>query len=278
MANDYDKVFKENFEPLLPQLLEILFGLKIPKMVDLKDKLQVTMEREMDNLKRVVHDDPSLDYGIHWEFQTNDEDMRARNFLYYALFYYNHKIPLKQIVIFLGDNGGKNILNNTLEIEGLKLNFLVVDLKSIPKDVFLQSQTPEGVIMAILADFGEDKPETVIRQILQHLLKLIGRVDRLKKYQRQLQVLSRLRKLEVPVLNEIKLMPIYYDIETDGLYLQGIEVGIEKGAAQGFEKEMRFVVIQMLNAKKYSLDEISHISGATKAFIMDIANELNIKL
>jgi hypothetical protein len=112
------------------------------------------------------------------------------------------------------------------------------------------------------------------------------RVDRLKKYQRQLQVLSRLRKLEVPVLNEIKLMPIYYDIETDGLYLQGIEkgiekgieVGIEKGAAQGFDKEMRFVVIQMLNARKYSLDEISHISGATKAYIMDIANELNIKI
>jgi hypothetical protein len=69
-------------------------------------------------------------------------------------------------------------------------------------------------------------------------------------------------------------MPIYYDIETDGLYLQGIE----KGAAQGFEKEMRFVVIQMLNAKKYSLDEISHVSGATKAYIMGIANELNIKV
>ncbi|HMQ59795.1 MAG TPA: hypothetical protein PKE06_03955 [Flavilitoribacter sp.] len=31
-------------------------------------------------------------------------------------------------------------------------------------------------------------------------------------------------------------MPIHYDIETDGLYLEGIEIGIKKGIEKGIEK------------------------------------------
>lgn len=83
-------------------------------------------------------------------------------------------------------------------------------------------------------------------------------------------------------------MPIYYDIKTDGLYLLGIEVGIKKGidlvsensfevgVEFGIKKQMRFVIIRMLQAKKYSLYEIAHISGATRAFILTVANELDI--
>ena len=81
------------------------------------------------------------------------------------------------------------------------------------------------MILAILSDFGGDQPETVIRQILDNLLKLIGRVDRLKKYQKQLHVLSRLRKLSDTTKKAISTMPIHYNIETDELYLEGIDKG-----------------------------------------------------
>jgi len=240
----------------------------------LKDKIQVTIEREMDNLKKVVHEDPSLDFGLHWEVQTNDEDMRARNLLYYALFYQKFHLPLKQIVIYVGNKKPKPILNSLLEIEGLRLEFAVVDLKSIPKDLFLSSETPEEVILAILADFGQEKPEIVIRQILNHLLQLIGRVPRLKKYQNQLQVLSRLRKLEIPAQKEIEAMPIHYDIKTDGLYLQGIEKGIEKGISD----HRRETIVRMLKANKYKMEEITLIAGVNEQFVRTIALELNISI
>ena len=97
--------------------------------------------------------------------------------------------------ISLTNEPARKILNDTLDLEDIRLKFTVVDLKTIPKDVFLHSDKPETVILAILSDFGSDKPELVVRQILQHLLQLIGRVPRLKKYQKQLHVLSRLRKL-----------------------------------------------------------------------------------
>lgn len=196
MPNDFDKIFKENFELLLPHLLRKVLGLELPRLEDLKDKIQVTVEREMDNLKKAVHDDPGLDYGLHWEIQSADEDMRHRNLLYYALFVQKYSLPLKQIVIYVGNEKPKKVQQNGLELEGLRLEYQVVNLREIPQDLFLSSDVPEDVVLAILGDFGSEQPEKVIRQILQHLFKLIGRVPRLEKYQRQLQTLSRLRKWE----------------------------------------------------------------------------------
>jgi predicted transposase YdaD len=290
MPNDYDKVIKENFEPLLPHLLRKVLGLELPRMVDLKDKIQITTEREMDNLKKVLHDDPSLDFGLHWEIQSSDEDMRSRNLLYYAIYYEKYRLPLQQIVIYVGEKTPTQIVKNQLEIRGLTLNFSVLDLKSVPKEVFLHSDTPEEVVLAILCDFGEDQPVEVIRQILQHLLKLIGRVPRLKKYQHQLAVLSRLRKLEVPTKNEIVAMPVQYDINTDGLYLEGLSKGMEKGIEKGIEKGLQKglqkgvglhseeTVLRMLRAGRFGMQEIMALVDVTETFILKVAakHKLNI--
>lgn len=99
MPNDYDRILKENFEPLLPHLCRVLLGLDLSRMEPMEAKIQVTTERELDNLKKVVHDDPTHDYGLHWEIQSDDEDMRRRNLLYYALFHHTAALPLKQIVL-----------------------------------------------------------------------------------------------------------------------------------------------------------------------------------
>jgi predicted transposase YdaD len=299
MPNDFDKVIKENLDELMPHLLNKVMGLDLPKLEDLKDKIQVTLEREMDNLKKVVHEgQPWLDFGLHWEIQSTDEDMRARLLVYYALFFQKYGIPLKQIVVYIGNEPPRKILENKLELEGLRLEFAVVDLKKTPKEVFLYSDTPEEVVLAILCDFGADQPEQVIRQILQHLLKLIGRVPRLKKYQQQLQVLSRLRKLEIPTQEQITAMPIHYDIESDGLYLQGIEKGIEKGLEKGIEKglekgiekglekglekgieqgieqQRRESVAQLLRNGSFTLEEVARLLGVSEQFVQSVADDL----
>jgi hypothetical protein len=49
---------------------------------------------------------------------------------------------------------------------------------------------------------------------------------------KQLIVLSRLRKYEMIAKTEIEAMPLHYNIETDGLYPEGIEKGIEKTLAE----------------------------------------------
>ena len=136
--------------------------------------------------------------------------------------------------------------------------------------------------MAVLADFGQEKPVEVIRQILTRLDKLVRRVPSLRKYQKQLHILSRLRKLDQETQHQINTMPIHYDIETDFLYQQGMEKGmekgIEKGIEKGAEKNKKETVINMLQMGKYSLHEIIMILGVTGEFILNIAREHQLNI
>lgn len=276
MPNDYDKILRENLDALLPFIARKLLGLDLSRTETLKDKIQVTLEREGDHFKKVLHDDPSLDYGLHWEFQTNDEDMRWRNLLYYALFFQKYRIPLKQIVLYLGSNSPKHIRQNVLEIMGLRLEFQVVNLHEVPKEIFLYSEVPEEVVLSILCDFGVDRPEQVIRIILQNLMKIVDRVPKLKRYQQQLHVLSRLRKLHPISLKEIKSMPIHYDIETDELYLAGLEKGIEKGLEKGVEQHQHETVVRLLKDGRFADDEIAEFAGVTAEYVHKVWMELNL--
>ncbi len=286
MPNDYDRIFKENFEPLLPHLVRKVLGLDLSRTEPMEAKIQVTLKREMDNLKKVIHDDPTEDYGLHWEIQATDVDMRRREFLYYALFYHETGMSLHQIVLYIGNEPPVRLLNSVLELRGLHLEFTVINLRGIPKEQFIGSNVPEEVVLAILCDFGQDKPVEVVRAILQHLLKIVGRVDRLKKYQRQLQVLSRLRKLQPIVRKEISLMPIQYDIQTDELYLEGLEQGLEKGLEQGIEKGLeqgieqglakhRYdTVVRMLQAAVLTIEQIADFAGVTLDYVLDVHKKL----
>ncbi len=65
MANIYDRIFKENFEPIIRFLAGKVFSLKLDRLEEIKDKIQVTIEGEADFLKKVRHDNPKDDYILH---------------------------------------------------------------------------------------------------------------------------------------------------------------------------------------------------------------------
>jgi hypothetical protein len=188
------------------------------------------------------------------------------------LFYQITSLPLRQIVIYGGGSDDpQHITQNHLITLGLEHRFEVIVLKQIPKEKFIHSNVPEEVVLAILCDFGEDNPEDVVKQILAHLHKICRKSVRLKKYQKQLLILSRLRKMELIVQTQVEAMTIHYDIETDGLYLQGIEKGIEEGIEKGIEEGIeegvaikeREVILALWSLQEFSLDRIALMSGAT---------------
>jgi len=85
--------------------------------------------------------------------------------------------------------------------------------------------------------------------------------------------------MELIVQTQVEAMTIHYDIETDGLYLQGIEKGIEEGIEKGIEKGIeegiekgieegvaikeREVILALWSLQEFSLDRIALMSGAT---------------
>lgn len=73
-------------------------------------------------------------------------------------------------------------------------------------------------------------------------------------------------------------MPIKFDIESDELYLEGIEKGIEKGVKKGVEKgieqHQRETVIRGLQAGALSLDMIANLAGVSLEYVHKIRQEL----
>ena len=97
-------------------------------------------------------------------------------------------------------------------------------------------------------------------------------------------------------------MPIHYEIETDGLYLEGIEIGreqgigigvekgigigvekgieqgLEKGMEQGIEKTNTEAVTRMLRQQKFTLADIMLIQNVSESFVRKIAQDLGIEV
>jgi hypothetical protein len=54
MANKYDRILKENIKSLVPFLVKHILGLNVVELQEMKDKLQVTLEREADFVQKVI--------------------------------------------------------------------------------------------------------------------------------------------------------------------------------------------------------------------------------
>lgn len=237
-SRSYDKILKENIEEIIIPLLDKWLGQPIRIRRRLTEKLQTTTEREADFLAE-VESEIGGKFLLHIEFQTKAErDMIYRVGEYHAIIQRKYRLPIKHLVILLGKRPLR--MRNELPEEEVFRSFEILSLHDFDyRDLALSSVAGE-VILAILADFKNRKPEVVVRLLKQRLIEICNDHAQLKKYVRQLTELSRLRNLEELVIKTFEAMPITYDVSKDYLYNRGIqegkEQGLEKGIAHGMEQ------------------------------------------
>ncbi len=158
---------------------------------------------------------------------------------YYALVFRIHKLKLKQIVFYLGE--GKAKMNTKINHDDLNFEFSLVNIQEIDYTDFINSDKPEEVILAILANFQNKKPEIIISSILQRIIKLTKPNLQQLKYVKQLEILSLLRDLQEETLNQSKNMALIFPIEKDIRFKQGKEqqavLAIKGFAEQNVPKE-----------------------------------------
>ena len=279
MANHYDRIFKENIEPMIPIIAERVFGIeKIQKSEDLKDKMQYTLEKEADYLQKIIHDNPENDYILHLECQVKDDPkMLSRMFLYRAILFHLFGLPVRQFILYIGKNPSK--MNNVLDQERLNYSFQLENVNQIDYEHFLASNIPEEVILAILADFKGNNPEQIIREIVKRLKELSDQSLRLTKYEKQLEILSKLRNLQKQTIQTITTMGWEYELETDIRYLQGVEKGTVKGIEQGIEQgklvsNVEFVK-KLLKDSDFSVRKIASMVGVTIEFVEKIKSDIS---
>jgi len=267
LANDYDKILKENIASVFLPLAAKYLGIRIVRSEELKDKLQTTIEKETDFI-RTVETDGGEKFILHLEFQSVDEEgMIYRMQEYYGLLRRKYRLPVRQFVIYLGQKASD--MRTRLAPEEIFSGFALTSLRDYACEGLLASDVPEEIILAVLSDFGERRPGEVLKGILGKLKEKAGEEITLRKYIRQLSVLARLRNLTQETQKQVTDMGLLYDITKDYLYQEGLSKGREEA-----EKRQRETIAKMLAKQKFSVEEIADMLGVTVSYVEAIAKEL----
>jgi predicted transposase/invertase (TIGR01784 family) len=272
---DYDKLFKENFQRLSQRLLHSFLGLDIASLQSVSTTLPRTIERRADFVALGKHPASQQEEIFHLEFQSQvHPKMNKRGLLYYSLLYDKYELPINQYVIYLGN--GNWTAPTTLEHASLNYKYQVIKLNEIDYTLFVASNDPEEIIFSILANFqGEDK-EAVIAKIIKALENKSKNQKKLQKYIQQLEILANLRNLQPLIIKHISTMSIYFDIEKDLRYQQGEERGIEKGIQKGIEKSNRLFVESLLQNTDFDDAKIALLVGVTADYVMAMRAEMKL--
>ena len=271
-GNLYDKILKENIQAAVPFIARVLLGFDIEKTETIKDKMQITVEREGDFLEKLLYKDKTKDSVLHLEFQSDlNEDPIKRMMLYYGMAFYNYSLPVNQFVIYIG-NKPMPKYETHFSHKNVSFKYTLIDIRQFKAELFLNAEKPEVIILAVLADFGVVPPEDILKSILEKIKNITNSEVRLKKFVRQLQVLSMLRNLQ-PLLNKIKdIMPLTIDYTEDIYYQTGKLEGIELGQLQ---KDKKFVT-NLLKAGTFSPEEIAKLADVSVEFVLKMKKELNL--
>ncbi|WP_229311742.1 hypothetical protein [Larkinella rosea] len=165
--NQYDKIFKENIEAVIPSLMQNVLGITAVLSEELPDDIQHTKERKPDVLKKIT-DNQGITFILQIEFQVADEPkMIYRMAEYYIMLERKYELPIEQFVIFLGSP--KPHMPTQLNRKCLKFNFSLISFDSLDYHVFLKSTYPEEIVLSILADFQGEDPENALQQIIHRI-------------------------------------------------------------------------------------------------------------
>jgi len=264
MAQDYDKIFRENIEQIIISLARKLFDIDPVTLEEIPDDLQYTIERKPDLLKRVKPGNGKKDYILHMEFQSTDSHkMLKRLLFYYGLLFGDYGLEVLQYVFYIGKKN-KPTMPTHIQHTNLQFKYELINIMDIDYELFIHSDRPEDVVVAILCDFKKKSPEYIIDTILDRLQKLNNDELDLSKYVTQLEVLSKLRNLQSLFIDKAAKMPITYDLETDIRYLQGAE-------ANKIE-----AVKRALTLDSFSVEQIAFIQGVPVEEVERIKNDMEL--
>jgi hypothetical protein len=264
-ANQYDKIIKENIEVVIPNFVQNILDIHIIESEEIPDDIQHTKERKPDVLKK-VKDDKGNVFILQIEFQVADEqEMVYRMGDYYLMLERKYKVPVEQYVIFIGN--GKPTMPTVLQRKRIQFEFPLIIFSEIDYHEFLNSDKPEEIIFGVLGNFARETPEKALNQIINRLHETTKGDFALRKYFKQLRILSQLRKLEKQ-LKEIIMDSIekYIDEERDVAFM----IGAEK---KSNEKDEKFVT-NLLTKSNHTLAEIADFANVSIDFVIKIQQKL----
>ena len=138
-----------------------------------------------------------------------------------------------------------------LDLEQMHYRYQVIDMHRVDCNDLLKQDSPDAWVMAVLCDFQDRPPRTVIHEILSRLVERLHEAPpRLREYVEMLEILSTNRDLNLNIEEELEMLTI--DLEKLPSYRIGERRGLEKGMEEGMEKgaheKAQAIAKELLNA------------------------------
>ena len=140
----------------------------------------------------------------------------------------------------------------------------------IDVDLFLNSDNPHEIVLAVLCKYTRRQAPKIIKKILEKLRAKTKSERDLHEYVTDLEILSSLRNLQSETKKELEKMPIIYDLRKDIRFKEGKEEGKEEGR----EQQTRFAIIRALKRGLSSAVAIAEIQDVPLDFVLKIQEEL----
>jgi septum formation topological specificity factor MinE len=252
--NAYDLSIKDALEGIEGAVTEMFLGFKIKKADSINVGLIKIEEKQADYVCKIV-DENDKKYILHIEFQTtNHFYMRFRMLRYLTELYKKYRLPIIQLVIYLGKD--KMTMKDEIKFQAYKTKidykYQLVDISTLKCENFIDSKDAGLIALAILCDFQTHTKQEVVQKIRERLETICGRdYNELRNQFYRVEILSNLREdmFEV-VKKEEEMLVDRIRVENMPSYHIGMERERERGLKQ-FQQERR----QNLKIRKDELIE-----------------------
>lgn len=227
-----------------------LFNLDVSDAELLETEFQRVEDRRADLLLFVKAPEQFL---LHIEVQNDNHPQMPERMLRYWLDIHNThpNLPIHQYVVYIGKE--KLRMLNAIQQTCLSYEYKLVDMREIDCQHFLQHDSPDALVLAILCDFKERDSRLVVRHIVQRLQALLkDNESGLREYFGMLEILSGNRQLETIVNEEEKM-------------LSAIQLSDLPSYKEGMEKGLLRLLKRQLNKKfgELSLDVEQRLENAS---------------
>ena len=162
------------------------------------------------------------------------------------------------------------------EINRRNINFRynIITMNQIDVDLFLNSDNPHEIVLAVLCKYNRRQAPKIIKQILEKLRAKTQNERELHEYVTDLEILSNLRNLQRQTKKELEKMPVIYDLRKDIRFKEGKEEGLEEGLEKGELRKARLATIRLLKRGNSSAVAIAEDLDVPLDFVLKIQKKL----
>jgi hypothetical protein len=176
---------------------------------------------------------------------------------YHAMIHSKYKLPIVQVVFYFGRGISK--MNNAYSYRKNSFHYELISIQEFSYKTFLDSDKPEELILAILADFEDKSKEEIVDMIFSRAKLIINETNLMGKFVNQIEILSKLRKLDGFIQQFTQnIMALDLKLEDTFTYKKGAKVTRDE------------MILSFYKNTKLSIQKISLAAGVSEQYVIDL--------